>query len=986
MTHRRSGTRLLLNSLNPKDPRNPQQKHKDLLALPKAYQEFYRELTRFMPHQRIFIDPLYTLGFGIDASFYRLIPKIAVRVVNNEEMVAIFKVAQKLNIPVTIRSAGTSLSGQALTDSVLLMLQGAWRHYTVHEEGKRITLEPGILGVEANRYLQSYHRKIGPDPASIDHCMIGGIAGNNASGMCCGTADNSYKTVEDLKLIFDDGTLLDTSNPASVHAFQIEKADLIRQIENIRDEISADPELTARIQHKYKIKNTTGYSLNALVDYQDPLEIIKHLIIGSEGTLGFISQITYRTVVEHAHKASALIIYPDMEHACRAVMQLSRDLVSAAEMMDRFSLKAVESQPGMPGYLHTLSDASTALLVEVRAENRELLEKRIEEVKKHLADIPTVLPIDFTAVKSEYEVFWKIRKDIFPAVGGVRELGTAVIIEDVAFPLENLAQATIDLRGILNKYDYKDSIIYGHALDGNLHFVFAQNFVRDEDIARYEGLMHEVNELVTKRYNGSLKAEHGTGRNMAPFVELEWGSKAYELMKRIKAAFDPHNLLNPGVIINPNPRVYLENLKPMPEAHETIDRCTNCGFCQDICPSKNLTTTPRMRIILQREIAELTRNGKESDRLYRLKQGYDYAGNATCATDGLCAKACPLSINTGDNTKYLRSRAVTPTARFLAKRLARNMNGVTTFMRFGLGAVDAAHALLGTSIMDRLTLEAHLYTKNRIPLWNQWMPGRGSSPKRVEGGVSTQADGGPLKVVYFPSCISRSMGPARKDQDQRALHEVVLSVLTKAGYEIVYPERMDKLCCGMPWESKGFFEIADQKSDELEKYLLKASENGKYPILCDTSPCLYRMKRAFKSGIELHDSVEFTHDFLLQRLEIKPVPETIAIHVTCSSVKMHLSEKFQALAEACAEKVIMPDDVHCCGFAGDRGFSFPELNRSALAGLEPSLPEDCSVGYSNSRTCEIGLSLHSGRSYQSIMYLVDKCSLPSTRIPPALAK
>lgn len=984
MTHRRSGTRQMLYHLNPKDPRNMVQKREDFRSLPKAYQEFYKEVTRFIPHQRVFIDPLYTLGFGIDASFYRLIPKVVVKVVSNEEMSEILKISQRLNTPVTFRSAGTSLSGQALTDSVLLMIQGAWRHYEVHEEGKRISLEPGILGVEANRYLRSYRRKIGPDPASIDHCMIGGIAANNASGMCCGTADNSYKTVEDMRIIFDDGTILDTANPASRSAFLKSKPELIRQIEGIRDELRSDPGLISMIEKKYKIKNTTGYSINAFVDFEDPIEIIKHVMIGSEGTLGFISRITYKTVIEHDHKASALIIYPDMDHACRAAMKLNRDLVSAAEMMDRVSLRTMEEEPGMPEYLRTLSESATALLVEVRAENQEILEKRIQEVKERLEDIPTVLPIDFTAVKSEYETFWKIRKGIFPAVGGIREQGTAVIIEDVAFPLDRLAEATIDLRNILNKFGYQDAIIYGHALDGNWHFIFTQKFETDEEIHQYEGLMNEVNNLVVNKYNGSLKAEHGTGRNMAPFVELEWGSKTYQLMRQIKSAFDPHGLLNPGVIINANKNVYLEDLKMMPQSHETIDRCTNCGFCQDICPSKNVTTTPRMRIILQREISLLKRTGKEPHRLMRLLKGYDYAGNATCATDGLCAKACPLAINTGDNSKYLRSQAITPTTRFIAQGLSKNMNGVTAFMRFGLSAVDAAHSLLGTRLMDTLAAKAHIVTKNRIPLWNPWMPGRGSAPKLVTGsstrrfnslrGASTS--GVPLKVVYFPSCISRSMGPARKDKDQRPLNEVMLSVLAKAGYEVIYPPNMAKLCCGMPWESKGFFKIADEKSAELEKVLLKASENGKYPILCDTSPCLYRMKRAFKSGIKLYDSVEFTHDFLMPRLRFKRVPETVAVHVTCSSVKMHISDKFKAVAEACAEKVIMPDDVHCCGFAGDKGFSYPELNRSALAGLEPSLPEDCTSGFSNSRTCEIGLSMHSGISYQSLMYLVDRSSSP----------
>lgn len=976
MTHWQSGTRPLNYYVNPSDPRNLKQKEEDLKELPQEYQDFYREVSQFVPYQRIFIDPLYTLGYGIDASFYRLIPKIVIRVLNDAEMGEILRLSQRTKIPVTFRTAGTSLSGQALTDSVLLVLQGSWRHYKVHDHGKKISLEPGILGVEANRYLRSYKRKIGPDPASIDHCMIGGIAANNASGMCCGTSDNSYKTVEEMRIIFDDGTILDTGDSSSRQYFMERKGELIRQIEEIRDELNADPDLVAMIKKKYKIKNTTGYSINAFVDFQDPIEIIKHILIGSEGTLGFISEITYKTVIDYDHKASALIMYPDMEHACRAVMKLDRDLVAAAEMMDRPSLRSVEDAPGMPDYLKTLSDTATALLVEVRGANPEELEQRIKNATAVLEDIPTIFPISFTAVKSEYETYWKIRKDIFPAVGGVRAQGTAVLIEDVAFPLESLAEATADLRDSLNKFRYTDAIIYGHALDGNWHFIFTPKFDSDEEIARYEGLMNEVNEFVVKKYNGSLKAEHGTGRNMAPFVELEWGSKAYVLMKRIKAAFDPHNLLNPGVIINDNKNVYLENLKDMPAAHDTIDRCTNCGFCQDICPSKHLTTTPRMRIILQREISALKRSGKDPKRLMRLLRDYDYAGNATCATDGLCATSCPLNINTGDNTKYLRSQAITPATRKVARALAKNMNGVTGIMRFGLGAVDGVHGFLGTRLLGGMARTARDISQSKIPLWNEWMPSKGKGKVKPRPPFAPAQGGEVLKVVYFPSCISRSMGPARKDKDQRPLNEVMCSLLAKAGYEVIIPPGLDKLCCGMPWESKGFFDIADEKSAELEKVLLQASENGKYPIVCDTSPCLYRMKRAFTSGIELHESVEFAHDFLLHRLKIKKAQETIAVHVTCSSVKMRLSEKFKALAEACAEKVIMPDDVHCCGFAGDKGFTYPELNDAALAGLNAALPDNCTGGYSNSRTCEIGLSAHSGISYQSLIYLVDRCSSP----------
>ncbi|MDR3541061.1 MAG: FAD-binding and (Fe-S)-binding domain-containing protein [Desulfosporosinus sp.] len=955
---------------------------KDLAKLPKSFQAFWERVGHIIPSDRLFCDPLHTLAYGIDASFYRLIPKIVLKARTADEIIQVLKASQEYNVPVTFRTAGTSLSGQAVTDSVLVVLQGAWRNYSILDNGEKIALEPGLIGAEANRFLTGYARKIGPDPASIDHAMIGGIAANNASGMCCGTADNSYQTVAEMKIIFGDGTLLDTGNPSSCSEFVNSHAGWIQEIKNIRDEIVTDPELAAMIRHKYKIKNTTGYSVNAFVDFEDPINIIKHLMIGSEGTLGFISEITYHTVIEHAHKASALIIYPDMEQACLAVQKLDRETVSAAELMDRISLKTMEEKPGMPEYLKTLSPTATALLVEIRGVDPQALEQRIMQVEELLRDIPTVLPLKFTAVKSEYENLWNIRKGIFPAVGAIRVLGTGVVIEDVAFPKERLAEATIALRELLDKYAYPDAIIYGHALDGNLHFIFTQDFSQPDNLQRYERLTLDVTELVVTRFGGSLKAEHGTGRNMAPFVELEWGKKAYVLMKRLKTTFDPDNLLNPGVIINNNSHVYLENLKNMPQAHKTVDTCTNCGFCQSICTSKNLTLTPRQRIVIQREIQELRRTREDPERLARLEKDFDYPGNQTCAVDGLCATTCPLGLNTGDYIKYLRSESVTPTTRWIAESIATHMSGVTGILRFGLGAVNGVHAVLGTPLMERLTLRARKISRDAVPLWNPWMPKGGSVPALKQEKLkvkmsSTLAGSTPLKVVYFPSCITRSMGAAKNDLDQRAVSEVMLSVLAKAGCEVILPPTMNGLCCGMPWESKGFFETADKKSAELEKILFAASEGGKYPILCDTSPCLYRMKRVMHS-LKLYEPVEFIHDFLLNRLTFHQLKTTVAVHVTCSSVKMNLKEKFYAVAHACAETVVMPKDVHCCGFAGDRGFTFPELNRSALETLKESLPKDCQAGYSNSRTCEIGLSLHSGISYQSIVYLVDKCTSKSS--------
>jgi D-lactate dehydrogenase len=941
----------------------------DYRALPSDYRRFYDAAMALIPTSRLLIDPFKTLAYGTDASFYRLIPKIIIKTESRDEVSYILRTADGLKIPVTFRAAGTSLSGQAVTDSILVLLAGAWKKYTIHSNGERITLEPGIIGAEANSYLAPFGKKIGPDPASINSCMIGGIAANNASGMCCGTSQNSYKTVESMKIIFADGALLDTGDHASRHSFIEARKELIKELENIRDEINADRWLQDRIAHKYLIKNTTGYSINAFIDYSDPIDIILHLLIGSEGTLGFNAEITYKTVVEHVHKASALIIFPDIASACRATIILKKQPVAAVELMDRSSLRSVENKSGLPLFLKSLSKEAAALLVETRAGDPATLREQMATVSKSLASIPTIFPVTFTDKKQEYENLWNVRRGLFPAVGGARRIGTTVIIEDVAFPIVSLADATVELERLMIRHGYAEGIIFGHALDGNLHFVFTQDFGLPEEVQRYQKFMDDVVSMVVKKYDGSLKGEHGTGRNMAPFVEMEWGKKAYGLMRRIKKAFDPHNILNPDVMISTNPTIHLENLKPLPQTHDIVDQCIECGFCEIKCPSRNSTTTPRQRIVIQREISRLKATKENAKRLGRLEDDYVYQGEQTCAVDGLCSTACPVSINTGELTKRLRSLKNTARGVRIAQWIAGHYRLPLTGVRAGLKVAHAAHAVFGTPLMSGLAKGLRTLSFNKIPLWNPSMPQGISSPK-----FNNIMKGSDRKVVYFPSCIARTMGPAKGDKDQRPVFEAMLSVLQKANYDVLFPKDIESLCCGLTFESKGFFLSADELSKELEEAVLACSNNGEYPILCDTSPCLYRMRTAFKSKLKLYEPVEFIHAFLMDRLDFQRTPETVAMHVTCSSTKMGLEEKFRAVALACAEKVIMPSQVGCCGFAGDRGFTYPELNASALTDLKQSLPADCGAGYSNSRTCEIGLSHHGGIPYQSIIHLVDKCT------------
>lgn len=959
----------------------------------EAFGQLLQDLQPLLPRERLITDPLRTLAYGTDASFYRLIPKIVIKAETEAEVVTVLRHAHRHNIAVTFRAAGTSLSGQAISDSVLLIAGAFWQRHEILDKGARIRLQPGVIGAQANRCLAPYGRKIGPDPASINAAMIGGIAANNASGMCCGVAQNSYHTVASLRLILADGTVVDTADAASRQAFAGSHGALLERLASLAKKVHAQPALAERIRHKFKIKNTTGYSLNALVDYADPFDIMIHLMIGSEGTLGFISEIVYHTVIEHPFKASALMIFATIEAACRAATALRSAPVAAVELMDRTALAAVESKPGMPAVLQQLSADAAALLVETRAQDGPALAAQVAAVAAALgctAKVPadsateptgggsvwvldsdaTQFPIRFTADPQACAQLWNIRKGLFPSVGAVRRTGTTVIIEDVAFPIANLAPATVALRRLLDTHGYAEAIIFGHALEGNLHFVFTQDFGLPAQVARYSGFMQALCDLVVARFDGSLKAEHGTGRNMAPFVELEWGRDAYALMQEIKAIFDPKGLLNPGVILNPDADAHLRHLKALPPAHEVIDKCIECGFCEEACPSKNLTLTPRHRIVVQREIARLQAGGQEPARLAQLQQAYAYQGEQSCAADGMCALNCPVAINTGEHTKWLRAlqmRGRRPQK--VADAVARHFARVCEGLRLGLKTLHLVHRALGSEPLERLSGTLRRLSGDRLPQWNRYMPGGAPVlPRPV-----VDADN-PLKVVYFPSCISRTMGPAAGDPRTESLVQVTHRVLTRAGFTIIHPPQVRHLCCGTPFESKGLHRQADEKAAELEKALWQATEQGRYPVLCDTSPCTERMRRTLDRRLQLFEPVEFIWTYLLPRLKVVPLPERVALHVTCSARKLGLEEMFLQVARACAAEVVVPERVGCCGFAGDRGFSYPELNRSALTHLRSAVAGVCREGYSNSRACEIGLSLHSGIYYRSILYLLERCT------------
>ncbi|BBU37280.1 oxidoreductase [Veillonella sp. S12025-13] len=934
-------------------------------TLIKDYERFAKEAKEICK-DRVYTDHLRRYAYGVDASCYSYLPKVVVKAEDEREVRRLIRLCQQCGTPFTFRAAGSSLSGQCSSEDVLIVCNDGFKKMEVIDDGKALKCECGVIGSDANDLLKPYNRKIGPDPATLATALVGGILNNNSSGMCCGTAQNSYKTIRSIRVVLLDGTVLDTSDKKSIEQFLREKPQMVEDILQLRKEILADEELTHLIHHKYKIKNTTGYGLNSLVDFEDIIDIINHLFIGSEGTLGFVSEIVYNTVEDVPHKGCGLMFFSTLNDASLAVVALAnmgREKVVAAEMMDYQSLKAVQTLENVPDFVREVPEGTSAILFQTESYSKDTVDENLAFIKEQLKDIPTAIPSLYSQDPKEYDSWWAIRKGILPIVGGQRRKGTTVITEDVCFQIEDFTKGIEMLTELFHKYDFVDGgVIFGHALSGNVHFNITPDFSDPKDTKNFGDLVKEMSERVSG-FGGSLKAEHGTGRMVAPFVEMEWGKKAYEINRRIKAIFDPERILNPDVMITDDPDVYKKNLKAQCVIDDAFTICMECGFCEKHCPSRNLTLTPRQRIALLRETKRLENEGNFT-LASELRKGYEYFGVDTCAACSMCKGLCPLSIDTAQIA--LSMRRIDPPAPELAKKIYDNFSTTLQMCRAGVSLEGIAGSIITQKAISKITEGLHgvtgvtPYVPKTTPKANRYKLKNRIKPTNFE------------KVVYFSTCANRAFKPNQGYDDDRSLQQVVESLCNKAHIDIIYPQHIENLCCGLSFEN--YDDVHERAVKDLHDALMKASQNGKYPIVIDHSACF---NHAFKHmpDLEINDISEFLCKYVVPHLDIEKCDERVIVHKQCKIKSLNKSQYIEDLARLCTDHVFNIKSFACDGFAGQKGFFTPELNKSATKDLAGEIAEyGATLGVSSSSTCEIGLGENGGIPFVGVAFLLDRCS------------
>lgn len=931
----------------------------------RDYDRFAKEAQAICKN-RVYTDYLRRYAYGVDASCYSYLPKVVVKAEDEQEVRRLVRLCQQCGTPFTFRAAGSSLSGQCSSEDVLIVCNDGFKRMEVLDDGKALRCDCGVIGSDANDLLKPYNRKIGPDPATITTALVGGILNNNSSGMCCGTAQNSYQTIRSIRVVLLDGSILDTSDQKSIDQFLKEKPQMVKDILTLREEILADEELTHMIHHKYKIKNTTGYGLNSLVDFDNIVDIINHLFIGSEGTLGFVSEIVYNTVEDVPHKGCGLLFFSNLNDASEAVVKLAgmgRDKVIAAEMMDYQSLRAVQQLESVPDFVRDVPEGASCILFQTESYTKATVDENLAFIQNELKDIPTAIPSLYSQDPKEYDSWWAIRKGILPIVAGQRKKGTTVITEDVCFQIEDFTKGIEMLTELFHKYDFVDGgVIFGHALSGNVHFNITPDFSDPKDTKNFGDLVHEMSERVSG-FGGSLKAEHGTGRMVAPFIEMEWGKKAYEINRRIKAIFDPTRILNPDVIITDDPDVYKKNLKAQCVIDDAFTICMECGFCEKHCPSRNLTLTPRQRIALLREQKRLEQEGNFA-LAGELKKGYEYYGVDTCAACSMCKGLCPLSIDTAQIA--LSMRKIAPPGPNIAKTIYDNFATTLDMCRAGVSLEGIAGAIVTKKAIAKITEGLHgvigitPYLPKTTPKANTYKL------------VSKIKPGNFDKVVYFSTCANRAFRPNQGYNDNRSLQQVFESLCGKAQIDVIYPPHIENLCCGLSFEN---YEDIDKRAlKDLHDALMTASENGKYPVVIDHSACF---SHAFKhiEDLEINDISEYLYNHVVPRLDIHKVDERVLVHKQCKIKSAGKSEYIEKLARLCADEVFNIKSFACDGFAGQKGFFTPELNKCATKDLSGEVAEcGATLGVSSSSTCEIGLGENAGIPFVGIAFLLDRCS------------
>ena len=915
-----------------------------------------------------------------DASHYLLRPQAVVVPADAREVANLLRLGTRDGLALTFRSGGTSLSGQSVTDGVLVDTRRHFRGIEVLEDGAAVRVGPGLTVAEVNARLARYGRRIGPDPASSKACTIGGVVANNSSGMACGTEFNTYATLRSMTFVLASGTVIDSGRPDADDELRHREPALYEGLDRLRERVRGNPHSVERLRHLFSMKNTMGYGLNSFLDHTRPIDLLTHLLVGSEGTLGFVAEAVFATLPVLPHAATSMLLFAGTADATDALPALLEAGARTLELLDARALVVAQSDPRAPESVRSVAvDGHAGLLVEFQTATAEELDAVQAGAEPVLAGLPLTREAGLTREPTARASLWALRSGLYTAVAAARPSGTTALLEDVSVPVRTLPSTCDGLTELFDRHGYEGSVVFGHAKDGNVHFLVNERFDDEVSLERYRRFTDDMVDLVLAQ-DGTLKAEHGTGRIMTPFVRRQYGDELYEVMRELKALCDPTGLLNPGIILSDDPDAHLRDLKTVPTVDAEVDACVECGYCEPVCPSRHVTTTPRQRIVLRRAAA------KDPALAAAIEDDYPYDAVDTCAADGMCATACPVRINTGDLMKRLRAERHGERAQAAGKAVAEHWDGVSGTARVALRAAATLPGLAtAASALARRVLPEDL-----VPLYAREVPSGGDT--RPAAAYPAAPD-----VVFFPTCLHQVFAPAEtqrsgehadrgarpSDTAGEGSGHAFLALCAAAGIAVAVPEGIGGMCCGTPWESKGFTDGGRVMARRVVDGLWNSTQQGRLPVVVDASSCTHGLvglghllpEDDRVPRLRIEDAVAFTAREILPALAVPAKAASLTLHPTCSTTHLGIGGDLRTVAEAVADEVVVPAGWGCCGYAGDRGMLHPELTDGATRDEAADVAAHPTETYASSnRTCEMGMSRATGHTYRHVLELLaERC-------------
>ena len=897
------------------------------------------------------------MALAVDASHYLRTPDAIMRAKSPADVGMAMRIAAQMGWPLTLRGGGTSLSGQAMSTGLTVDVRRHFRGMEILDDGARVRVQPGLTIGEVNAALARHGRRLGPDPASTVACTIGGLVANNSSGMTCGTTANTYRTIDSMTIVLPSGTVLDTAAPDADDRLRSAEPALVEVLERLRDTLRQETH-RGDIERRYAIKNTMGYGLNSFIDFDTPARILEHLMIGSEGTLGFVSEAVFHTVEVPTRTATGLLMFDTLDAATEALPTLVDSGAAVVELIDAASIRAMgpEASAVLPRGFSV--DRHASLLVEYQAMDDEGIARHSASGEKAFGSLAGLSSApELTSDSTRRAQMWVMRNGLYTKVARNRPGGTMALLEDIAVPMRQLGGVCTELQGLFDKHHYDGAVIFGHAKDGNIHFLVTEDFAGPESLQRYEDFTEDMVDLVL-REQGTLKAEHGTGRIMAPFVRRQYGDDLYAAMVDIKDAIDPGRIMNPGTIITDDPHLHLKDIKPTEPVRPVIDDCVECGYCEPVCPSQHLTTTPRQRIVIQRAIAAADAAG-EVDLAGALRKQEVYDVTQTCAVDGMCVTACPVQINTGDLVREKR-RETQKDALDAGWKVAAEHWG--TVLKVASAGMHVTNRVPTPLVRGALGVARKVAGEDLVPTLSRELPG---------GGPLRRPDARPRPdAIFLPACVGTMFGTdhACGTGVAGALRQLADHV----GLSLSTPGGVQELCCGTPWKSKGLAQGYDVMKKPLTDWVVDATRAGELPLVCDNVSCTEGIITALANEgfdhVRVVDGVEWVAEHVAPLLPPLPRVPLAAVHPTCSSTHLGVNDALMMLAGLVADEARVPTGWRCCAFAGDRGLLHEELTATSTRDEARSVRDmDADLHLSLNRTCELGLTRATGQTYVHVL-------------------